>query len=198
MAMMKEIFGYLQQLKDGNEKYLTTETALLNVSPRTREKTAMDGQAPYAVIITCSDSRIIPEAIFSAGIGELFVIRTAGNTIDGTTLGSIEYAVGHLGVKLIVVLGHTHCGAVEAAICNKHEEHEYEEIHAEEIHGNLSEIIEEISKAIGQEQDSYRAVKLNVEHGCSVIQEHEFLAIVIGAIYHTASGKVEFLQGNLL
>ena len=191
MAMMKEIFGYLQRLKDGNEKYLMTETAFLNVSPKTRKKTAMDGQAPYAVIITCSDSRIIPEAIFSAGIGELFVIRTAGNTIYGTTLGSIEYAVGHLGVKLIVVLGHTHCGAVEAAIG-------HEEIHAEELHGNLSGIIEEISKAIGQERDSYRAVKLNVEHGCSVIQEHEFPAIVIGAIYHTASGKVEFLQGNLL
>ena len=146
----------------------------------------MNGQAPYAVIITCSDSRIIPEAIFSAGIGELFVIRTAGNTIDETTLGSVEYAVGHLGVKLIVVLGHTYCGAVKAAIGH------------EEVHGNLSGIIDEISKAIGQEQDSYKAVKLNVEHGCSVIQEHELPAIVIGAIYHTDSGKVEFLQENLL
>ena len=74
------------------------------------------GQSPYAIIVTCSDSRVIPENIFSAGIGELFVIRLAGNIIDDHQLGSIEYAAGHLGCRLVVVLGHTHCGAVDAAI----------------------------------------------------------------------------------
>ena len=190
MAVMKEIFGYLQQLKEGNEKYLTTKTALVNVASEIRVKTVTDGQSPYAVIITCSDSRVIPEAIFSAGIGKLFVIRTAGNTIDGTTLGSIEYAVKHLGVKLIVVLGHTHCGAVEAVLCH------HEEAHGEEVHGNLGRIVNEISKAIGQERDPYVAVKLNVEHGCDVINQHEFPAIVEGAIYHTDTGRVEFLEEN--
>ena len=72
---------------------------------------AAEGQKPYAIVISCSDSRVIPEAIFSAGIGDLFVIRVVGNVLDNHQLGSIEYAAEHLGVKLIVMLGHTGCGA---------------------------------------------------------------------------------------
>lgn len=169
MAIMKEIFGYLQRLKEGNEKYLTTNTAIVNVSPQIREKTARNGQSPYAVVITCSDSSVIPEAIFSAGIGKLFVIRTAGNTIEGTTLGSIEYAVEHLGVKLIVVLGHTHCGAIETVLCNH-----------EEAHGNLGRIVNEISKAVAHEQDPYTAVKLNVEHGVKLFRKMNFQPLWLG------------------
>lgn len=86
----------------------------------------------------CFDSRVIPEHIFSAGIGELFVIRLAGNVIDDHQLGSIEYAAGHLGCKLVVVLGHTHCGAVDAAIHHQPE-------------GYIKYITDEIKKAIGDE-----------------------------------------------
>ena len=81
-----------------------------------RKFTYEHGQHPHAIIVTCSDSRVIPETIFSAGLGELFVIRVAGNVIDDHQLGSIEYAAGHLGSPVVVVLGHTHCGAVDAAI----------------------------------------------------------------------------------
>ena len=106
----------IKKLLEGNQKYLTSEKGAGDISPRIRLKTAGEGQNPYAIIITCSDSRVIPEAIFQCGIGDLFVIRLAGNVIDNHQLGSIEYAADHLGTKLIMVLGHTHCGAVDAAI----------------------------------------------------------------------------------
>ena len=76
----------------------------------------IDGQKPYAVILTCSDSRVVPELIFDTGIGELFVIRIAGNVASPSSIASIEYAVTHVDVKLIVVLGHQNCGAVTAAL----------------------------------------------------------------------------------
>ena len=83
----------LKKLKEGNLNYLTAEKNSGDISPAIREKTYLHGQYPYAVVVTCADSRVIPESIFSAGIGELFVIRAAGNVIDNVQLGSIEYAV---------------------------------------------------------------------------------------------------------
>ncbi len=103
----------VERLKEGNRRYLQVKNEIGDISPAVRRDTCVNGQNPFALIITCSDSRVIPEAIFQVGIGDLFVIRIAGNVIDNHQLGSIEYAADHLGVKLIVVLGHTHCGAVE-------------------------------------------------------------------------------------
>ena len=106
----------LRRLKEGNQQYLRAERPSGNISPAVRKETAAHGQKPFAVVIACSDSRVIPEDIFSCGIGDLFVIRTAGNTIDRPQLASIEYALHHLGTRLILVLGHTRCGAVGAAL----------------------------------------------------------------------------------
>ena len=100
----------IEKLNSGNRHYLlTSDKSLL-------EDTAKNGQHPYAIVICCSDSRVIPEQIFSASVGDLFVIRVAGNVLDNHQLGSIEYAAAHLGCGLIVMLGHTHCGAVDAAL----------------------------------------------------------------------------------
>ena len=170
----------LQRLIAGNRKYMKADTSEGDVSPEIREKTFNEGQHPYAIIVTCSDSRVIPESIFSAGIGELFVIRSAGFTIDKVALGSIEYAAEHLGVSLVVVLGHTQCGAVGTALKHEH------------VEGNLKRIIDEISRAIGNETDSLNAVKRNVTHSCCVIEDDGVDAAIVGAVYHTDSGKVEF------
>ena len=94
----------IYKLAAGNLKYLNAENGSGDISRRIRMSTWAKGQSPYAIIVTCSDSRVIPENIFSAGIGELFVIRLAGNVIDDHQLGSIEYAAGHLGCRLVVVL----------------------------------------------------------------------------------------------
>lgn len=177
----------LEKLKEGNKRYLNAEKSDGNVSPALRAKTAAEGQTPYAIVVTCSDSRVIPESIFSAGIGEIFVIRVAGNVIDNHQLGSIEYAADHLGSRLVVVMGHTNCGAVGAAMG-----------HAPE--GFVKTITDQIKKAIGAEADPYKACCLNVRQGVEMIKDSLKLQPedknglqVCGAVYHIDDGKVEFL-----
>ena len=178
----------LEHLRKGNLVY---QTALVNpgdVSPRLRKLTAENGQTPYAIILCCSDSREIPEAIFSAGIGELFVIRVAGNVIDEHQLGSVEYAAEHLGCRLVVVLGHDGCGAVAAAL--RHDPD-----------GHIRFITNDILSAIGAERDEYRAACLNAIHSARLIREDNDIRKlesdglkVIPAIYHLKDGSVRFLE----
>ena len=178
----------IEKLKQGNELYLESVRNPGDVSLDIRRMTADAGQHPYAIVIACSDSREIPEAIFSAGIGELFVIRVAGNVLDNHQLGSIEYAASHLDANVIVVLGHTRCGAVAAAIKGSTEKY-------------IRYITEDIREAIGTETDDYKATVLNVKHGVQVIRqafrEHPEIQSdeldVIGAVYNVDSGKVDWL-----
>lgn len=177
----------LAKLKEGNQRYLTAGTNPGDVSPQIRKDTCENGQSPYAIVVTCSDSRVIPEAIFTAGIGEIFTIRVAGNVMDNHQLGSVEYAADHLGSRLVVVLGHTNCGAVGAAVHH-------------DPSGFVKYITDEIRKAIGDEKDEYRACCLNVQRSMSVIREslkdmvEKGSLTVCGAVYHIDSGAVEFLD----
>ena len=102
-------------LKEGNENYMT-DSPVRAVQGRERRLEIARGQTPFATLVSCSDSRVPPELLFGRGLGELFIIRNAGNTVDTTALGSIEYGVAELGVPLIVVMGHEACGAVSAAL----------------------------------------------------------------------------------
>ncbi|MDR0817948.1 MAG: carbonic anhydrase [Oscillospiraceae bacterium] len=171
----------MEKLIDGNLDYLSAD----DIYAAVREDTAVNGQKPYAVIVTCSDSRVPPEHIFSAGIGELFVVRTAGNVIGDFERGTVEYAVGHLGVPLVVVMGHTHCGAVGAAL----------DTHGEAPQGSLGKLVTEIKTAIGGERDELNAVKLNVRNSVARLRESAELREVqiAAAVYDIASGKVEWL-----
>lgn len=177
-----------ERLITGNRKYMESNELRNDVSSGNLLKFSQNGQQPYAIIIACSDSRVVPELIFSAGIGDLFVIRVAGNVIDSHQLGSIEYAAEHLGTGLILVLGHDRCGAVDAALNH-------------EPDGYIKYITDEIVKAIGSEKDEVKACCLNVKHSCEIIEhslqiqkdEQEYGLKVLGAIYHLESGKVEFL-----
>ena len=177
-----------KKLIEGNQKYLDAKAGTGDISKAIRLQTAEQGQHPYAIVITCSDSRVIPESIFSAGIGDLFVIRVAGNVLDNHQLGSIEYAAEHLGTKLIVMLGHTRCGAVGAVL-------------AGHSGGFIDYLLKDIALAIGDEKDAFKASCLNVQHGVQRIRhelkihpiEDEKGLEVIGAIYHIEDGTVEFL-----
>ena len=179
----------IKKLEEGNKKYLTENTGSGDISPAARHRTCANGQQPYAIVIACSDSRVIPESIFSAGIGDLFTIRVAGNVIDSHQLGSIEYSVEHLGTNLVVVLGHTCCGAVDSAIHH-------------DPSGFIKCITDEIRQAIGDETDPYRASCLNVERSVRKISHALDIdhlrkgndPAVIGAIYHIDDGHVEFLD----
>lgn len=115
MKNYKSWESVLEQLKTGNTNFVTNN---LNndLQDSTRRRAIVGGQDPFAIILTCSDSRVVPELIFDTGIGELFVIRVAGNIANTSSIASIEYAVAHLNVKLIIVLGHQSCGAVTAAL----------------------------------------------------------------------------------
>lgn len=177
----------LEKLKAGNKAYITSERSAGDISLEIRKRTCEDGQEPYAVIVSCSDSRVIPESIFNAGIGELFVIRVAGNVIDKHQLGSIEYAVDHLGCPLVVVLGHDRCGAVDAAMHH-------------EPDGHIRYIVDDILEAIGEEKDELKACCLNVRHAVRTIEknmdiqrlERERGLRVQGALYRIGTGEVEF------
>ena len=162
----------LQKLKNGNRLYLNSKTGSGDVSPEQRQNTCENGQHPYAIIITCSDSRVIPESVFNAGIGELFVIRVAGNVMDDHQLGSVEYAASHLGVKLIVVMGHNHCGAVDAAI--HHDPDGYIKFITDEIRLNVRHSIAVIENSLAIHEEEAHGLK------------------VIGALYRLEDGTVDF------
>ena len=164
----------IERLQEGNRRYAVSEKGTL------RMKLATEGQHPYAVVVCCSDSRVIPEEIFGVSIGELFVIRVAGNVLDRHQIGSIEYAAGHLGCKLVVMLGHTGCGAVGAAL----------EGHAD---GYVSYIVDDIKKAIGSEKDPNEASRLNVIHGVEILRKELKGVEIRGAIYDILTGEVRWL-----
>ena len=178
----------VEKLLSGNKQYIGSKYGVGDISKEKRRLTSLHGQSPYAIIVTCSDSRVIPEHIFSAGIGELFVIRLAGNVIDDHQLGSIEYAAGHLGCRLILVMGHPHCGAVDAAINGNPENY-------------IKFITDEIRLAIGDETDAAKACELNVAHSIRIIEdsleihhmEEDTGLRVMGAIYDIESGEVRLL-----
>lgn len=107
----------LTRLKEGNRRFIENQAS----HPRgdsARRQELVSGQQPFTIVLGCADSRVAPELVFDEGLGDLFVIRVAGNIADDAVLGSIEYAVANLGVNLVVVLGHQSCGAVNAAVEN--------------------------------------------------------------------------------
>ena len=140
------------------------------------------GQHPYALIISCSDSRVIPEEIFNVSPGELFVIRTAGNVINEGELATIEYAVEHLNIKYILVLGHTNCGAIHASIHNEHGKY-------------IDVILNRIRKSIGNECDELIASKLNALNEAKFILEKfpQYDGIIKAGIYDIKTNKVTIL-----
>ena len=173
----------IEQLKKGAEQYEAQGKYTGDVSKAARRR-AVGGQAPFAVVVTCSDSRVIPEAIFSCGIGDIFVIRTAGNVIGDHELASIEYAAHHLHVPLTVVLGHTNCGAVKAAMDG-------------ETDGHIGVITAAIQRVIDGEKNPGKALLMNTRNSVRRIRDDLGGSVphkVVGAIYDIESGHVDWLD----
>ncbi len=194
----------LQQLQSGNGRFLA-EIHTHNIS-QTRRAELATGQAPFAVILSCADSRVPPEIIFDQGLGDLFVIRVAGNVITPAVLGSVEFAVHVLGSRLVVVLGHTECGAVKTTV---------DELAAptDTLSPNLQALVDEIRPSITPLLSSNQtidtaallphAVQANIHQ--SVTQLHQRSKIVqtlcqndglqlIGAEYSLETGAVTFFD----
>jgi carbonic anhydrase len=140
----------LKKLKEGNARFAANKLTARDVGAERRAELDK-GQHPFAVVLTCADSRVSPELIFDQGLGDLFVVRGAGNISDPYTIGSIEYAVEHLKAPLIVVLAHDKCGAVEAAMSGK------------EFHGNLGRVIKDIYVPKGLPKDKADALPVGIK-----------------------------------
>lgn len=182
----------LQKLVEGNERFVKEDYSNQHIDKDYR-KELTKGQNPFAIVVTCSDSRVAPELLFDQGLGDIFVIRTAGEVVDKLELGSIEYAVEHLGVNLVIVLGHESCGAVGAVIKGG------------DIPKNISYIADEIKPAVDKAKTQKgnleeNAIKNNVdlivnkiEKNSEIIEESKDCK-VIGGVYSITTGKVEFFN----
>jgi carbonic anhydrase len=187
----------LARLKAGNERFSNDAS---NKAPieRSRRTALASGQAPFAIVLSCADSRVPPEIVFNTGLGDLFVVRAAGQVIDHSVLASVEYAAEHLNVPLLAVMGHEFCGAVKAAIETK-----------TSLGPNLDFLLKAIKPAVTRtartpdDQRLKAAIMANVEQvindglGKSPILTHlvdSGKLTVVGAFYELASGKVTFSQ----
>ena len=183
-------------LRDGNARFESDSLQPRDLSQARRDELAA-GQTPFAVILTCSDSRVPPELLFDQGFGALFVVRVAGNVIDPVTLGSIEYAAKHVHAPLVVIMGHTHCGAVDATV------------EGGEAPGDIAAIVRRIKPAVALAKAggatgadlAALSVLANVELQAKaaahsrILEElvHEGKLEIVRAVYDIRSGEVTWL-----
>lgn len=182
----------LQILKEGNARFATDKSVLRNINAERRES-LKNGQNPYAVIVSCSDSRVTPTTVFNAGLGELFDIRLAGNVVDDDALASIEYAVEHLNTPLIVVMGHQSCGAVTATY--------NEVVKGEKVSGNMESFVKKITPSVNKNGTIDDAIHTNIDMVVKEISEDKGIKTlidqgkvkVVGA-YYDLNGNVTFKE----
>lgn len=192
MALNGENEKRLEDLLEGNRRFFEEERIHPHASSARRSEVA-GGQHPTAVVLSCSDSRVPPEIIFDQGLGDIFVVRTAGNVLDDTAIGSIEYAVAHLGVRLVVVLGHTRCGALGALLDGGETEG-----HLGSITKALLPAIEEARRLEGDTYDlaARRNVELTVERlkSCEpILAPLGDVLDIVGYYYDLDSGRVRII-----
>ncbi len=186
--------GALGELVNGNRRYASGKPEHERQTKERRSELA-NAQHPFAVVVGCSDSRVPPEVVFDQGLGDLFVVRVAGNVVDQAALGSIEYAVEHLGASLIVVLGHERCGAIKAALDGVG------------LDGHIGALAAELSPAIKTARSMKgddlldNAVRANVlrvvdelETSEPILAElvHDGKLEVVGARYDLDTGEVDY------
>lgn len=182
----------LDRLKAGNDRFVA-DSLDGKLQDSSRRGALTGGQDPYAIILSCADSRVVPELAFDTGLGEIFVVRVAGNVANNSSIASIEYAVAHIGTPVIVVLGHQSCGAVTAAVNGGDNGH------------NLNHLLSHITPALaasGEGASVNDVVRKNAELTAQEMVDRS--AIIRGAVeagkckivpayYHLETGQVEYL-----
>ena len=181
---MEQFESAFQTLKEGNERFVTGTLSDKDSYIENRKKLC-ESQQPFAVVLCCSDSRVAPEIIFDQKLGDLFVIRNAGNIVDEEVLGSIEYAVEHLETPLVVVMGHASCGAVTAT-CQ-----------GGDLPGHIANLAKRIKPSIETNCCIDDNAKRHARKMAQLIEEDEIVhhvgAKIVAAFYDLQSGKVEWL-----
>lgn len=190
----------LQRLISGNERFLKGKTQLSSLTREALTNLAR-GQHPIATILGCSDSRVSPELIFDAGLGELFVVRVAGNIISPEVAGSLQYAGAHLRTPLLVVLGHEGCGAIQASLETKDKgvrQHSRIQLLVDGILPNLAGLDPRLPPparlAQAVENNVRRTVSAILESPEGQARQAEGRMKLIGAIYELETGRVRFLR----
>lgn len=191
----------LALLKEGNRQFLAGHQVRAQLTDHERRRALAQEQRPFCVLVGCSDSRVSPEVLFGRGLGDLFIVRNAGNVVDLAAMGSVEYGVAVLGAPLIVVLGHERCGAVQAAVNVVENDATYP--------GSIGQMIEPIIPAVlrarreGPADLLDRAVRANVHRVVERLRTTEHLLSepleagrlkIVGARYDLDDGNVEFFE----
>jgi len=197
----------LQRLREGNQRYVEETRSSDTLTGRVRRRAVADSQEPFAVILGCSDSRVPAEIIFDQGLGDLFVIRVAGNIVAPSQIGSVEFAADRFGLRLVVVLGHSSCGAITATLEELNRGSKDQSRHMRSIVDRIRPSVQAfMGTSIANDQDVliHHAVRANIRmsanhlrHGSDVLEqliENNGL-VVVGAEYDLETGVVEFFDG---
>ncbi len=189
----------LERLIEGNQRFVDGKPLHQHTSSEWRKMTAKE-QKPFAAILGCSDSRVPPEVIFDQGLGDLFVVRVAGNIVDTDVSGSLEYAGFHLGTQLFVVLGHEHCGAVTAVLETSEETEEPPGLQM--LLKRIRPALKNIDPKLPKEKRIADAVEANVRWSMAQLAKvprhkkvlEEGRIFLVGAVYELDSGRVRVLE----
>jgi carbonic anhydrase len=197
----------LERLRVGNHRFASGMGNVDGPSNRTRRAELVTGQQPFAIVLGCSDSRVPAEIVFDQGLGDLFVIRVAGNVVAPSQVGSVEFAAERFGTRLVVVLGHSQCGAVLATLEELRRPNENQSRNLRSIVDRIRPSVEGLlATALGMDPDAlvHEAVRANVRvsanqlrHGSEVLErliDHDGL-LVVGAEYSLESGMVDIFDG---
>ena len=194
----------LKRLRKGNRRFVTGRNDIARSIGEARRAELLEGQTPFAVILACSDSRVPVELIFDQGLGELFVIRVAGNIVAPSQVDSIEYAASELGTPLVVVLGHSNCGAVEAALREITQKQSSPSSHLRSIVNRIRPAVEPLLDQCREKVTLPQAVLANVRQSvrqlrCGSPDLEELIykgdLTIVGAKYSIETGEVRFLDG---
>jgi len=197
----------LQQLREGNRRFLSAEGSVCMATTPEQRRHLVDGQSPFAVVLGCSDSRVPIELIFDQGPGCLFVIRVAGNIVAPSLVGSVEFAAARFGTRLVVVLGHSGCGAVSATLSALQDQEPSDSPHLHSIVERISPAITPLLRAgtsAPREVLMRDAVRANIRASAAQLPAKSTILqqlianeglLVVGAEYDLGSGRVDFFHG---
>ena len=195
----------LARLREGNHRFVRNVRSVEAIATQAQRIALVPGQNPFAIVLSCSDSRVPSEMVFDCGLGDLFVVRVAGNIVAPSIVGSVEFAAATFGTELVVVMGHTSCGAIAATL--------------DVLRGgpaqpseNIRDIVDRITPAVAEivrdgkhdEATSHAATRANVRasanhlrHGSRILEQRiaDERLVVVGAEYDLETGKVDFFDG---
>lgn len=194
----------LAVLREGNARFASNVRSIDVLASQVRRETFADGQSPNAIILSCADSRVPSELVFDCGLGDLFVVRVAGNVCAPSLVGSVEYAATTFGTELVVVMGHTYCGAVKATVQSLLENRDHPSENIRDIVQRISPaVVPLLDKGLDPKHLVREATRANVRHSAEQLRHGSAILerrigdgqlVVVGAEYSIETGKVDFFD----